>query len=139
MTPLRRDAAASALALCLALSLASPSAGLARPPDDIARHRATLETLSAHPDAGTVSRELAQLRSWIDAANTQWRKGDEGGLELTLIRLEAQEELVRARMQAAKARAALQRTNEERATVAHQIEAERSRYEAMRAFLEGEE
>ncbi len=138
-TPTPRTALRWTLSTGLALLMALPALGLARPPDDIARHRQTLEALSVHPDAASVSRELAQLRSWIDAANTQWRKGDESGLELTLVRLEAQEELVRARMQAAKARAALQRTVEERATVAHQIEAERSRYEAMRAFLEGEE
>lgn len=123
----------------LALSLALPATGLARPPDDIARHREALEALSARPEAPSVSRELSQLRSWIDTANAQWRKGDSNGLELTLVRLAAQQELVRARMQAGKARAALQRTQDELATVEHQVEAERSRLEATRAFLAGEE
>lgn len=124
------------LVLGLSLSLAAPAA-LARPPDDIARHREALEALSAQPDARKVSRELGQLRSWIDTANAQWRRGDEDGLELTLVRLTAQAELVRSRMQAARARDALQRTQDELATVRHQIESERSRYEALRSFLEG--
>lgn len=123
----------------LALLLALPAAGLARPPDDIARHRATVEALAGHEHARAVSRELGQLRSWIDAAGRQWRRGDGEGLEQTLARLDAQAELVRARLQAAKARDALNRSQESLANVRHQIEAERQRYEAMRSFLEGGE
>lgn len=139
MTTRTRSTRSPAPALVLAASMMLPALALARPPDDIARHRATFEALSSKPDARTVSRELGQMRSWIDAANTQWRRGDRDGLELTLIRLEAQAELVRARMQAAKARAELKATEDGLTTVQHQIEAERARYEAMRSFLAGEE
>ena len=80
----------------IAALIALPSLSSARPPDDIARHRATMEALAGQEHARAVSREIGQLRSWIDEANTQWRRGDRGGLELTLKRLDAQEELVRA-------------------------------------------
>lgn len=139
MHPHLRTALDAIATLCLAAAMLTPAAALARPPDDIARHREALEALSVRPEARHVARELSQLRSWIDAANTQWRKGDEDGLEQTLVRLDAQTELVRARMQASKARTELQDTQEELATVQHQIEAERARYETMRAFLAGEE
>lgn len=127
------------LALVLAVFMALPALAQARPPDDIARHRDTYETLSARPEARSVTRELSQMRSWIDAANTQWRRGDRDALELTLVRLDAQADLIRARMQASKAKAELQRTEDELANVHGQIEAERNRYEAMRSFLAGEE
>lgn len=138
MSPTRPLHRARRLSLIIAL-MALPSLSSARPPDDIARHRATMEALAGQEHARAVSREIGQLRSWIDEASGQWRRGDRAGLELTLQRLDAQEELVRAMLQAAKARAALNRSQDDLAAVRHQIQAERERYEAMRSFLEGGE
>lgn len=122
------------LALLAAL-IALPA--LARPPDDIAAHRRVVEELAEHAQARAATRELSQMRSWIEEAAAAWRRGDRDALARTFTRLEAQAELVRARMQAAAARAALARTEEDLANVRHQVEAERRRYEATRAFLEG--
>lgn len=126
-------------AVAFAAALAFPALGNAGPPDDLERHRTTLEQLRAHPQASAAGNALAEMSHHLDEARARWQQGDRRALAASLTRLDAQTALVRARLDVAAARTQLAETRATLEAVRVELDAERARHEAIRARIEGGE
>lgn len=126
-------------AVAFAAALAFPTLGSAGPPDDLERHRTTLEQLRAHPQARAAGNALDEMSHFLAEARTRWQQGDRRALAASLARLDAQTALIRARLDVATARVQLVETRATLEGVRAELDAERARHDAIRARIEGGE
>lgn len=119
-------------ALLAALVVPSGSTVAATPDDGLGTYREALSTMRADPQSGRLSAEIGSYDAWLRAAAAHAAYGQTEALERTRTRLDAQRELIEARLALLRTRAEADRARDTLRALDNRIQDAR----AERALLE---